>query len=229
MNILLIEDNKNIAETIFDYFELKGSTLDFAGNGLQGQQLAQQNTYDIIILDIMLPKANGFDVCNALREEGVDTPILMLTAKDRREDILHGFAQGADDYLVKPFDLDILEARIEALARRHKGNTSNKELQFGELSLELDTHQLIRQGKVHTLNPTQFSIMKLLLKNAPNVVKRQDVIDELWGDDEPDQDLLRSHIYKLRCLIDKPYEHAYIHTIPKIGYRLVNSVNTKEI
>ena len=109
MQVLLIEDNKEIADVIFEYLELKGLQLDYANNGLQGYDLAYKNHYDIIILDVMLPKMDGFSVCNKLRENGIETPILMLTARDSREDVLQGFTQGADDYLVKPFDLDILE------------------------------------------------------------------------------------------------------------------------
>lgn len=220
LKILLIEDNRTIAETIFDYFELKGLSLDFAADGAQGIQLATANQYDVIILDIMLPKMDGFSVCNSLRNSGVDTPVLMLTAKDRREDILNGFSQGADDYLVKPFDLDILEARLHALVRRNRRENGGKNLQFSGLSLDLETRILTRERKEFSLNPTQFSLMKALLRQAPDVVLRQALIEEVWGEEQPDNDLLRGHIYQLRCLIDKPYQHEYICTVPKTGYRL---------
>lgn len=220
MQVLLIEDNKKIADVIFEYLELKGIQLDYAHNGLQGYELAQKNHYDIIILDVMLPKMDGFTVCSKLREEGVETPILMLTARDTREDVLQGFTHGADDYLVKPFDLDILEARLSALVRRHKGDTATKYISYGSLKLNIDKHVLIREEKEIALNPAQFMLLKLLLKRAPNVVTRQELIAALWQDEEPDGSGLRNHIYQLRNLIDRPFEFAYIKTIAKVGYQI---------
>ena len=137
MKLLLIEDHQDIANIIFDFFEIKTYTLDYANNGIQGYELAKQHHYDLIILDVMLPRMDGYMVCQQLRKDGIDTPILMLTARDTREDTLEGFATGADDYLIKPFDLEILEARITALTRRRKGNTAAQILQFGDLFLDL--------------------------------------------------------------------------------------------
>lgn len=220
MQVLLIEDNKKIADIIFEYFEIKGITLDYAHNGQLGYDLAVKQFYDIIILDVMLPKMNGFEVCQKLRDEGVETPILMLTARDAREDMLEGFTQGADDYLVKPFDLDILEARIKALVRRHKGNIAVKHLTFGKLKLDLEKHILYREGKEITLNPAQFTLLKLLIKRAPNIVNRQELMAALWQGEEPDGASLRNHIYQLRNTVDKPFEYFYIKTIAKVGYQL---------
>lgn len=222
MRLLLIEDHKDIAGIIFDFLEIKNYTLDYADNGLHGYQLASDNHYDLIILDVMLPRMDGFTVCRKLREQGVDTPILMLTARDTREDTLEGFAQGADDYLVKPFDLDILEARITALTRRRAGSTACKTLTFGELELDLSTHSVSRNDCSYSLNPTLFTILKLMMVRAPNVLKRDELIAALWGDDEPEGNVLRSHIYQLRNQIDKPFKHAYINTVPKIGYQLID-------
>ena len=161
MKLLLIEDHKNIADIIFDYFEIKGYQLDYAHNGLQGYDLARQQHYDLIILDVMLPKMDGLTVCKKLREDGISTPILMLTARDTREDILSGFSQGADDYLVKPFDLDILDARIKALTRRHSGGAGKTSLHFSKLKLNFSNRVLHREGQELSLNPTQFIILKL--------------------------------------------------------------------
>ncbi|PSU46882.1 MULTISPECIES: response regulator transcription factor [Photobacterium] len=222
MKLLLIEDHKDIAGVIFDFFEIKGYTLDYANNGLHGYELASSNYYDLIILDVMLPRMDGFTVCQKLREQGVDTPILMLTARDTREDTLEGFAQGADDYLVKPFDLEILEARIKSLTRRRIGNTATKTLNFGELTLDLNTHIVSRNDCQFSLNPTLFTILKLMMVRAPNVVAKDELISALWGDDEPEGNVLRSHIYQLRSQIDKPFKHAYINTVPKVGYQLID-------
>ncbi|MGF1862335.1 response regulator transcription factor [Photobacterium profundum] len=222
MKLLLIEDHKDIAGVIFDFFEIKGYTLDYANNGLHGYELASSNYYDLIILDVMLPRMDGFTVCQKLREQGVDTPILMLTARDTREDTLEGFAQGADDYLVKPFDLEILEARIKSLTRRRIGNTATKTLNFGDLTLDLNTHIVSRNDCQFSLNPTLFTILKLMMVRAPNVVAKDELISALWGDDEPEGNVLRSHIYQLRSQIDKPFKHAYINTVPKVGYQLID-------
>lgn len=223
LKILLVEDNPQIAGVIVDYFEFKGMTMDHACHGELGLQLASEEHYDLLILDVMLPGIDGFALCRALRQkEGVDIPILLLTGKDQTQDILQGFEVGADDYLVKPFDLDILAARVNALVRRYRREQGTKHLQYEALSLDLEQHLLQREGQVAKLNPVQFSIVKLLLQQAPHPVKKQQLVQAIWGDDEPDTDLLRSHIYQLRQLIDKPFAHAYIKTLPRVGYQLVS-------
>ncbi|MCW8329925.1 response regulator transcription factor [Photobacterium sp. SDRW27] len=221
MKLLLIEDHQDIAGVIFDFFEIKGYTLDYASNGQQGYDLGCSNHYDLIILDVMLPRMDGFTVCQKLREHGVDTPILMLTARDTREDTLEGFGHGADDYLVKPFDLDILNARIKALTRRRSGDTATNILTFGKLELDLSSHVAKRNECQFSLNPTLFTILKLLMARAPKTVTKEELISTLWGEDEPEGNVLRSHIYQLRHQIDKPFQHAYIRTVPKVGYQLV--------
>lgn len=222
MNLLLIEDNQQIAEVIFDFFELKNYELDYANNGLQGYQLASENYYDLIILDIMLPKMDGFTLCQKLREEGNTTPILMLTARDQRDDILQGFNLGSDDYLVKPFDLEILDARVQALTRRSNGEISPKVFTFEDLSLNVSEHIVTREGAEFKLNPTLFLILKTLMQEAPNIVSREMMIQKIWPDNQDESHTLRSHIYQLRTLIDKPFKTHYIKTIPKVGFQLVN-------
>lgn len=225
MKILLVEDSKDIAEVIFDFFELQHHDLDYAMNGIQGLELAKSGYYDVIILDIMLPGFSGLEVCRKLRQEGFDTPILMLTARDTNQDILNGFEEGADDYLVKPFDLNILSARVNALYRRRKGS-AKKEFRFGDLVLDATSYSLKRKDCEFQLNQTLFNLVKLLILRAPDVVTRQEIETEIWGDDLPDSDILRSHIYQLRNKIDKPFKHQYLKTIPKIGYQLINNPET---
>lgn len=225
MKLLLVEDHQDIAGIIFDFFELKGYVLDYASNGQQGFDLARENHYDLIILDVMLPRMDGYTVCKKLREQGIDTPILMLTARDTREDTLTGFEQGADDYLVKPFDLEILEARINALTRRRSGQTASKILNFGQLTLDTNTHNLSRGDCRFSLNPTLFTILKLLMMRAPEVVSKEEIAHTLWGEDEPEGNVLRSHIYQLRSQIDKPFNHHYLKTVPKVGYQLIGEDN----
>lgn len=226
MKLLLIEDHKDIAGVIFDYFEIKGYTLDYANNGQQGLALCSEHHYDVIILDIMLPKINGLDLCKSLREDGIDTPVLMLTARDNQQDVLDGFDHGADDYLIKPFDLRILEARVQALYRRKEGHVAAKSLVFQDLILDLKNCVAKRNGVILPLNQTQFKILKILMMNAPNLVSRDDIVSTIWPDEAPEGDLLRSHIYQLRGLIDKPFTEYYLRTVPKKGYRLVSDNKT---
>ncbi len=221
MKLLLIEDHQDIAGIIFDFFEIKGYSIDYASDGRQGFELAKNLHYDLILLDIMLPDVDGLTVCAELRHQGIDTPILMLTAMDRKEDILSGFEEGADDYLVKPFDLNILEARIQALHRRRTGSQAVKELHFGDLTLDFENRVVIRNECHFKLNKILFTTLKTLMMRAPEVTTREELINEVWQDEEPQSDVLRSHIYQLRNLIDKPFKHAYIKTLPKVGYQLV--------
>jgi len=220
LKILLIEDCHTVAEVIFDYFEGSEFELDFAATGTLGLALAQSNNFDCIILDIMLPGIDGITVCHRLRAEGYDTPIIMLTARDTDSDMLQGLKIGADDYIVKPFNLELLEARIINAVRRSSGNGFAKTVVFGPVTLNPKTCQVWREGSEIKLTPTCFKIMKLLILKAPSVVSRQEIEDSIWGDELPDKDILRKHIYQLRLKIDKPYDKDVIETIPKTGYRL---------
>lgn len=220
MKLLLIEDHAEISKVIFEYFELKGYDMDYASDGKHGLHLAKTNHYDMIILDIMLPQIDGLSVCRQLRESGYAVPIIMLTACDEKQDILSGFEQGADDYLVKPFDLNILEARINANHKRFKGSFVQKKLTFKELSLDLTTHIAERGGCQFSLNHAQFKLLKLLMLKTPEIATREEIISEIWLNEEPEEHLIRNHVYRLRTLIDKPFKQAYIKTMPKVGYLL---------
>ena len=218
--VLLVEDNREIAGMLFDYFECAGMELDYADNGELGLKLAMENTFDIILLDLMLPRMDGLTMCNKLRDAGNNTPVLMLTALDSRDDMLKGFQHGADDYLTKPFDLDILEARMMALIRRYHGTVASSKLEYGEVSIDQKTRQAYRQDKLLVLNPTTYTILEMLVKNAPDVVTREEIAFQLWQENEPNNDVLRSHIYQLRNQLDKPFEKHVLITVPKVGFRL---------
>lgn len=218
--VLLVEDNREVAGILFDYFECEGMELDYADNGELGLQLALEGSFDLILLDLMLPRMDGLTVCNKLREAGICTPILMLTALDSREDMLKGFNHGADDYLTKPFDLEILEARIQALIKRYKGQVANSVLKFGQLKIDQKTRQAYREEKLLALNPTTYTILEMLCQRAPEVVTRQELSHKLWQESEGNHDVLRSHIYQLRTQLDKPFATAMLTTIPKVGFRL---------
>lgn len=218
--VLLVEDNQEVAGILFDYFESIGMQLDYAANGELGLQLALEGNFDIILLDLMLPRMDGLTVCNELRNRGNNTPVLMLTALDNREDMLNGFQHGADDYLTKPFDLDILEARMNALIRRYRGAVASSELRFGPLIIDQQRRKAVREGKPLALNPTTYTILELLCLKAPEVVTRQEIAEKLWQEDERSPDVLRAHIYQLRGQLDKPFAEAMLKTVPKVGFRL---------
>ena len=218
--ILLVEDNREVAGILFDYFKSGGMELDYADNGELGLKLALETPFDAIILDLMLPRMDGLTVCEKLREAGNTTPVLMLTALDSREDMLSGFKYGADDYLTKPFDLEILEARLHALIKRYRRTVTETSFEFASLRIDQKTHQAYRDGIKLSLNPTTYSILELLCQRAPDVVTREEITDMLWQDNEPNNDVLRSHIYQLRNQLDKPFESPMLVTVPKIGFRL---------
>ena len=221
MRVLIIEDNPDIAANLGDYLEDHGHTVDFAGDGITGLHLAVVNEFDAIVLDLALPGMDGLDVCRKLRSEaGKDTPVLMLTARDRLEDKLVGFETGADDYLVKPFELQEVEARLKVLAGRGR-RRNTRELKVGDLKYNLDTLNVSRGDEGIYLNPIGLKLLHCLMDASPNVVSRADLEMEVWGEEMPDSDSLRVHIHSLRSAIDKPFGSNLIQTRHGIGYRLV--------
>ncbi|MBK8068657.1 MAG: response regulator transcription factor [Rhodanobacteraceae bacterium] len=222
MRILVIEDNPDIASNIGDYLSDRGNVVDFAGDGITGLHLAVVNDYECIVLDLMLPGMDGLEVCRKLRQEArKHTPVLMLTARDALPQKLAGFETGADDYMVKPFALQELEARIQVLVRRSKPQQA-RVLQVADLSYNLDTLVVGRQGKNIQLNPIALKILQCLMEASPSVVTRQELEMRVWGEELPDSDSLRVHIHTLRAAIDKPFDKPLIQTRHGIGYRLVD-------
>jgi len=222
MRVLIIEDNPDIAANLGDYLEDHGHTVDFAGDGVTGLHLAVVNNFDCIVLDLALPGMDGLEVCRKLRTEAdKDTPILMLTARDRLEDKLAGFDTGADDYLVKPFELQEVEARLKVLAGRGR-RRSRRELSVGSLVYNLDTLSVRRGDQEIYLNPIGLKLLQCLMEASPNVVSRAELEMEVWGEEMPDSDSLRVHIHSLRSAIDRPFGSNMIQTRHGIGYRLVD-------
>jgi len=220
--LLLVEDHKDLAEAVGAYLESSGFTMDYAYDGLSALHLASTENYDAIILDIMLPGIDGLEICARLRKDvRLSTPILMLTARDQLDDKLQGFQQGADDYLVKPFDMPELEARLNALIRRQRGELDEAIYQVADLRLDTRTMQVTRQSQVIQLSPTCLRILRILMRESPKLVTREQLEKELWGDLTPDSDALRSHVYKLRKAIDKPFNQALLETQQGLGLRLV--------
>lgn len=226
MKILVIEDNKDILTNILDYLSLQGYITDCAQDGLSGLHLASTEAFDLIILDIMLPGIDGFQICQRLRNEArCEIPIIMLTAKDALEDRLQGLKSGADDYLIKPFALSELAARIEAILRRSSGNRAHI-LQVGDLTYDIDSLEVIRSGAVLKINPIGLKLLAVLMRKSPAVVRREVLEESIWGENLPDSDSLRAHIHQLRQIIDKPFVLPLIQTMHGIGYRLSVNNNT---
>ncbi|TNE76099.1 MAG: response regulator transcription factor [Gammaproteobacteria bacterium] len=225
MQILVIEDNADILTNVLHYLDLKGYTTDCARDGLSGLHLAATGDHDLIVLDLMLPGIDGYQVCQRLRKDmHLNTPIIMLTARDTLDERLQGLNSGADDYLVKPFALAELVARIEAVLRRTHGGVK-RQLQVGTLTYDLDTLHIERDGLTLKLNPIGLKLLEILMQRSPAVVRRDVLEEALWGDDLPDSDSLRSHIHQLRQVIDKPFEHPLLQTVHGVGYRLMEQAD----
>lgn len=220
MKILVVEDNRDIAENIADYFEPLGHQLDFAADGKQGLSLAVAEDFDVIVLDVMLPRMDGMTLCKKLREAHKATPVIMLTARDQLDDKLQGFDAGADDYLVKPFSVKELEARLLALLKRLNNFGQHPQLQTGTLVFDPNTLKVEREGQTLELNPIQRRLLQFLMQRSPKVVRREELEQIVWGDSPPDKDILRTHIYSLRNVVDKPFAEKYLHTVHGVGYRL---------
>jgi DNA-binding response OmpR family regulator len=221
--ILLIEDNRGISEMVGEFLERRGYSLDYAADGVTGLHLAVSNSYDVVILDLMLPGIDGVEVCRKLRQDAKkSTPVLMLTARDTLEDKVSGLDAGADDYLVKPFEIKELEARIRSLIRRDRRQVSQEVLRVGDLQLDTATLRLTRAGKDLNVSPIGLKLLTILMRESPRVVSRRDIEREVWGDMLPDSDTLRSHLYNLRKVIDKPFQKSLLHTIHSAGYRLAD-------
>lgn len=209
---------------VIAYMENRGFTVDYAADGVTGLHLAVCNAYDAIVLDLMLPGINGLDLCKKLRDEArKDTPVIMLTARDTLNDKITGLQSGADDYLVKPFAIKELEARINSLIRRHKGDLAKEILSIGDLILDTATLKVTRNNQLLNMTPIMLKILTVLMRASPAVVSRRDLERQVWGDILPDSDTLRSHLYNLRKVIDKPYKNQLLQTIQGTGYKIVDT------
>jgi len=227
MRILIVEDNPDLVANLFAYLEPLGYTLDVARRGDMGLTAATRGEFDAIVLDIMLPGLDGVELCRRLRQEWqLDTPVLMLTARDTLADKIIGFESGADDYLVKPFSLAELDLRLKALVRRSRGTGSRTRLQVGDLSFERDTLRVRRGGVDIELTPTGYKLLAALMRAAPRLVTRDSLIYEIWADEPPDSDALRTHIHALRQAIDKRFDSALLKTVQGQGWRLDASIDS---
>jgi DNA-binding response OmpR family regulator len=199
-----------------------GFVMDYAADGITGLHLAVSGDYDAIILDLMLPGIDGIELMEKLRTEASNaTPIIILTARDTLQDKITGLDAGADDYLVKPFQIKELEARVRALIRRQRGQISPEILQIADLVFNTGTME-VKRGTVNIkLTPMGAKILRILMQQSPRVVSRRDIERHIWGDILPDSDTLRSHLYNLRKSLDRPFDVQLLHTVQSSGYRVI--------
>ena len=221
MRVLLVEDEERLARIVSDGLNDEGIDVEIEHDGESGLWRAVEGSYDVIILDIMLPKKNGYQVCAELRVAEIWTPVLMLTAKDGEYDEAEALDTGADDFLRKPFSFVVLLARLRALARR--GAPARPAiLQTGSLTLDPAAASVQRDGVAIDLTRREFAVLEMLLRANGDAVRRQDIIDRVWGfDDEPASNVVEVYIRYLRKKIDNPFESPMIETVRGVGYRLV--------
>lgn len=222
MHLLVIEDNADIVANVHGFLEPLGHEVESARSGSAGLALLMERSYDAVVLDVMLPGMDGLEVCRRLRNTlALSVPVLMLTARDTVPDKVVGLASGADDYMVKPFSLVELEARLAALLRRGRTQGRRAVLQLGDLEFDTGTYEVRRAGQVLRLTPTGYRLLAALLRAAPEVVPRHELERAVWGEDRPDSDALRTHIHALRAAVDKPFGTSMLRTVQGIGFRLV--------
>ena len=222
--VLIVEDDQDLARNLSDFLELKGYVTDHAADGLSALHLLATNPYDLVVLDLMLPGIDGMTLCRRIRDEiRSQMPIVMLTAKDELDTKISAFDLGADDYVIKPAALREIEARIRALIRRAAREVVDGDvLQVGDLRLDTGTMRVERDGQVISLQPVPLKILALLMRKSPNVVHRNAIQREIWGDEPCDNHALIVHMHTLRNAVDKPFGKQLIHTVRGFGYRIAH-------
>ena len=222
MKVLIIEDEQKVAKALQQGLEEHQISCELAFDGQIGKRLALRNFYDMIILDVILPGMNGFDICRELRQAGINTPVLMLTALDTTDDKLSGFDVGADDYLSKPFEFRELLARIRSIVNRCSGvmQTSNL-LRFADLELNLDTQTASRGGRTIELTAKEFALMEYLIRNKGRVLSKAEIADKVWDINfDTGTNVIEVYVNYLRKKVDKDFPNKLIHTQIGKGYIL---------
>jgi len=221
MKILVVEDEHLIATSIKKGLEQEHYVVDLAFDGEEGLDLASSGDYDLVLLDLMLPKMDGLKVCRQLRKDEIHTPILMLTAKSQLEDKVVGLDSGADDYLTKPFAFEELLARVRALARRPQNTATAEILKVGDLSLNISTYEVLRNGKNISLSSKEYSLLECLMRHAGQILSKDQLIQHVWS---YESDILPNtvevYIRNLRLKIDKNFSQKLIKTIRGFGYKI---------
>ncbi|MFB2835550.1 two-component system response regulator RppA [Floridanema evergladense] len=225
MKILLVDDETELADPLKAILTRDGYNVDVAYDGISGSQLATQGNYDLLILDWMLPQISGLEICQELRRQGKTTPVLFLTAKDTLDDRVQGLDAGADDYLVKPFELRELLARVRALLRRVtvlESATTHQRLKVGDLELDLENQVAYRQGRTIELSEKESQLLELLMSHPGQLLTHTEIYEYLWsGEEQPSSNVLAALIRLLRRKIEANNESQLIHTVYGKGYRFV--------
>ena len=222
MHILIVEDNTLVASGIQTGLELHGFTSDTAASVAQATAHMARRDFDACVLDLGLPDGDGIDLLRHWRAQGRDVPVLILTARGTIEDKMAGFQTGTDDYLTKPFAIQELEARLRALIRRERRQVGAEVLKVADLVLDPVSMRATRGGTELMLSPIGLRLLTILMRESPRVVTRQEIEREIWGNGLPDSDTLRSHLYNLRKVIDKPFDKPLLHTVQSAGYRIAD-------
>ncbi len=218
MRVLVVEDESSLAELIKEGLEDEGYSIDLAYDGEEGFDLAANEPYDVIVLDIMLPKKDGFEIVRDLRSKGVKTPVLMLTAKSTTEDKVLGLNSGADDYLTKPFSFDELLARIRALLRRSFGEVESI-VRISDLELNINTHEVKRSGKPIELTSKEYALLEYLVLNKNKLLSRMDIVEHIYDYSyDYDSNVVDVLVARLRRKIDRGFDEKLIHTVRGVGY-----------
>ena len=217
MRLLLVEDDIVIASELARLLEKEKFSVDVAAEGDTGLRFALQNTYDLLILDVMLPHRSGWDICKAVRDARIQTPILMLTARDAVEDRVKGLEGGADDYLIKPFDFRELRARIRLLLRRDMANRQET-ITFGDLTIDTKARTVRRGGHEIHLTRREFQLLEALARNAGRTLTRAVILERVWDEEESQEASVNFHVTSLRKKVDAPYDEKVIHTVHGVGY-----------
>ena len=222
MKVLIVEDNERVAQFVRNGLREGGHTVDHAGNGRDGLFMASTETYDVMVLDRMLPGGvDGLAIIEALRKTGTKTPILILSALAEVDDRIHGLRAGGDDYLTKPFAFGELEARLDALVRRARGDDHQTTLTVADLLMDLPARQVTRAGQPIQLQPREYSLLEFLMRHAGQVVTRTMLLENVWDYHfDPQTNVIDTHISKLRQKIDAPFGLPLLHTVRGVGYRL---------
>lgn len=221
MRLLLIEDDAKIASFVMKGLSAAGFAVDHATDGEEGLDLGLSEPYDVIIVDLMLPKRDGLSVIEQLRREKIKTPVIILSAKDSVDDRVKGLEIGSDDYLTKPFAFSELLARVQALMRRASGATESTRLAVGDLSLDLVTREVVREGQKIELQPLEYSLLAYLMRNAEKVVSKTMIMEHVWHYNfDPQTNVVEARICRLRDKIDKGFMHKLLHTVRGVGYVL---------
>lgn len=221
MRLLLIEDDQKIASFVIKGFKAEGFAVDHAVDGVRGLDLGLTEPYDVIIVDVMLPKIDGLSVIENLRKQKVNTPIIILSAKDSVDDRVKGLQLGSDDYLPKPFAFAELLARVQALMRRGAGQTETTTLEVGDLTLNLINREVCRGGRKIELQPLEYSLLAYLMRNREKVVSKTMIMEHVWDYHfDPQTNVVEARICRLRDKIDKGFGTKLIHTVRGVGYVL---------